>query len=485
MQELSEIRLDEESWHDIVELYTTNPIIKISRDSLLGALNKCPPTITLKSMPGQISKELELLLVFKWQPAMEMLYDNLKMRGICPYYYEKIPGTIHQYPVVPPMDSGYITITMGDDHKLKFKWYYYGSTGMRTIIGNQYDSKMQFYFESQSSMPNTHGKYRSAIHSLLKEYRTFNILRESTEIGSWNGVRPYHVIEYHPAKNRSGDDELTTLETFGEKVAGNVMMQTEMFNRARMRVRTDELMQAIQTSHAANTGAYHTRYDNKESNMSRTERQRSAFDGNRMLPLPADRIYKQTGHPVLVGDLEKARAAFDLYCASIMDFPLEMIQPQSKQRGANISGNARYWNERIKHWAGIFETFYKQALISIYGNTLQEGLDSFVTARTPLKKQLQTYIATDLKVEIPCSPMIDTAALQMLYEKGYIAKEVAGEHIFSNFGLPYSQMEIVTDPNELAKRVPLAVNKNGTTQPTSVAKQPAAKKAKVENSSIE
>jgi hypothetical protein len=118
-----EYRLDPASTLDIFDVYSTVAACRVARDIFVNMILQCPPTVTLKSSPGNISRELEMLLEHQYREWAEALYDNLKMFGICPYYFEAVPGTIHKFPVVPVFGSGYIVTLLTEKGKQEFKWY--------------------------------------------------------------------------------------------------------------------------------------------------------------------------------------------------------------------------------------------------------------------------------------------------------------------------------------------------------------------------
>jgi hypothetical protein len=95
LKELHEQPLNDQVAADLFDLYACVPTCKTARDIFVSVVLKCPPMVRLQSMPGGVSKELELLLDHQWRNWAESLYDWIKMFGICPYLYRRVPGTVH------------------------------------------------------------------------------------------------------------------------------------------------------------------------------------------------------------------------------------------------------------------------------------------------------------------------------------------------------------------------------------------------------
>lgn len=303
---------------------------------------------------------------------------------------------------------------------------------------------MNWWIVHRGQIPTIAGTLRSSVATLLPDYRTQRILRESTEIGSWHGVRPLHVIEHHPPKSATGAEEhLTTLESFGEDIAGLVMHESERLEQKKRTIRTAELLSAVRSTHVQNSDSVHTAFGASETEEARREREDTGLS-KRVLPLPNDRVYRAVSGPKLLGDLNAVTQRLDVNCAAIMDFPLEMLQSTSKAHAANTQGNSRFWNERAKHWIGEFERFYKHTLLMAYGDVLQEGLNKVVKLRrqASLQSVMQLYATTELTVEMPCSPMANWDVLRDMCDYGLIDKEAMGRHAFSNAGLPASELHV-------------------------------------------
>jgi hypothetical protein len=309
---------------------------------------------------------------------------------------------------------------------------------------------MHWWWESPSTLPTLAGTYRSPMATILRDLRTARILRESLEICAYQAARPFHVIESHPPKSNTGDDELTTLEAFGERVAGSVSQKIENMRQNKMRVKTSELVSAIHRAHSANVngGAGGSHYDRTEGGKESFERENTGFL-TRLMPLPPDKTYKSAAAPHLLGDLDQVEKRIDSSISAIMDFPRELLQPQSSVRGTNLQGNLRFWNERQKYWMAEFARAYKHTLLQIYGNVLQLGIDELSKRKRSyaFDRQQAIFASDDLHVEFSCSPIATFEDLHALHQFGIIKKETVGAYMLSQFGIPGYDLHVTKEPD--------------------------------------
>lgn len=222
---------------DVYEIYHKTSVVKTSRDAFLSMCLHNPPQVKFNS--GETTRlpteQLNLILTLYFVPWLKASYDWIKMVGVFPWYFETIRDTGFRVPVVPPFGSGYIVTLLNDRHKQEFRWYW-SDTG-------KHDRKM--FFERKDHVPTLNGSLTSPIASLLGEWKTQKIVRQSHELAAYRQAHQQHVFEYHPPRNQVGDDNVTTLETFGEKIAGDVISAQERMNDARITVRTDALYKAL------------------------------------------------------------------------------------------------------------------------------------------------------------------------------------------------------------------------------------------------
>jgi len=308
-QHLEGVRLNEEQVQDVYEMYHNVPYITVSRHAFITMVLDCPPEVKLKKHK-QVEQTLFISDIMKeyYLPFSHQVYDWIKMFGIYPWYSEKISGTEFSVPIIPPIGSGYIKTHLNAKHKQVYMWFWDDD------MKNGYDKRVKFRFKSNSSKPDIKGNLRSSIKSTLNEYKTIRLVQESTEIAAYNQARPQHVFEYKPPRNAPGDDNLTTLDSFGEDIAGIVQKQQEHLRLKKAGIRTDALKYSVMQSIAMNQGVQ-MRFGaqpilRSESGNTVWER-RNASLLDKAIPLQADYTYKAAATPKVAVDLIKITQHFE------------------------------------------------------------------------------------------------------------------------------------------------------------------------------
>ena len=436
----SEVRLHEGETVDIWEILHRLPFAKAACSIYNSIIAKSPASVQL-SRHQEMAPELKILFDLYW---MKWDYDSFVWEiafGVVPWRPIHVPGTIHQYPEVPKFGSGYISTYPDKNGSQRFKWYW--------TTGKNGEDK-SFYFDVKSNPPDLNGRYTSAISSLLYEWRSVKIVREAVEIASYNQARVQHIFEYHPPKNVPGDDNLATLEEFGDTIAGTVLSQQEGLQNAKMTLRSDALQDAISTANSRNRGLK-ARFGTHAYVRSETQGQKWELDNANVLekgiPLKADFYYKPAQSPHVHANLNELCTRLDHMASAIMDVPISLIEGAGKN-AANVQGSFRILNERIKDRQEYRKKITKKAFLIIYGKVIQEDLNRrtrLIHSERP-DIMLELYADTEVEIKIRDTPIITAADLQNLNLGGYMDKKVVAEHLFNVFGLPESDISVKKDP---------------------------------------
>jgi hypothetical protein len=438
----SEIRLNEAETADIWDIYHHLPVLKTASSVYGSIITKSPASVKL-AKSQKMAPELRILFDLYWIKWDFDSYIWETAFGVVPWRPIDISGTIHRYPTVPKYGSGYISTYLDKDGLQRFKWYW--------TVGSKLGEDKSFFFETKSNPPDINGHYTSAIAALLPDWRTTKIVREATEIASYQQARVQHVFEYHPPKNVPGDDNLATLEEFGDTIAGTVMSQQEGLQNAKMTIRSDALQDAISTANAKNRGLkakFGTPYGYLKSD---NQGQKWELDNANILekgiPLKADYYYKAVASPQVHANLTQLCERLDHMASALMDIPIALIEGMGKST-ANVQGSFRILNERIKDRQEYRKRTTKKAFLIIYGKMIQEDLNRrirLIRNERP-NVMLELYADTEVEVKIKDTPIISVADVQNLNLAGYIQKEVAAKHIFNILGLPEEDISVTKDP---------------------------------------
>ena len=407
---------------------------------------KCPATVKLKTLDRHQTKELDILMELYWLKWKITIYDYLQLFGIAPWYWKKLRGTNHYIPKCPPIMSGYFTTYIDSSKDQQYRFYYFDD--------EKYVSSM--YFEIKGHGPTVKGDIVSPVSTILADYRTSKILREAVELAWHQQARMQHVFEHHPQKNIPADDNLVTLESFGEEIAGVVQAQQEGLRASKMQIRRSDMQNALLVSSFRNKIQKQRFGTNKYL---RNEKDEEEWERNnaslleRGIALNADFVYKPVPAPQIQADYTRIMQRLDHLSSAIMDIPLNFVENTgSRTTTANIQGSMRFVNERIKDWIKFFERLTKKAFLINYGNVIQDELDKKNHNKKLKPEQLiSIYADQEVDVYMECSPIANVSDLRQAYYDGMIKKEDVAHHIFNVLGIPKTDIHISEFPDKYPK----------------------------------
>ncbi len=118
---LEETPLDENTIHDLLEMYRSTPVIKLARKSFLSMTLSEPFTFSIPAMGIVSNSEMAKIIGAYWMPWLRIVYDWCQLIGLCPYYFENKGD--HRIPIVPDFELGYITAIVDEKtHKVRYSW---------------------------------------------------------------------------------------------------------------------------------------------------------------------------------------------------------------------------------------------------------------------------------------------------------------------------------------------------------------------------
>lgn len=441
------IRLNEQQERDVTELYFGSPSIMMSRNSFMSMVIDCPPRVVLKNHPDiSESPMMADMMAEHYLPIAHKIYDWIKLKGVYPWYYKKIRNTGMTKPVIPELNSGYITTHLNKDHEQVFKWFWYGE--------RKHYSRMKFRTKKPNSQPDIHGNLRSDIYSAIAEYKTIKIVRESTEIASYHQARIQHIFEHKPPRNAPGDDNLTTLESFSDEIAGIVQRRQEGLRAKKMTLRTDSarlgVLEAISRNQHVKMRFGSHPVLRSEDRGTQWERQNANLLDS-AIPLQPDFVYKPAAVPKISVDLEPMSKRFDISLAATMEFPRQLIET-SGNRNVNDSSK-QFLNARIKDWNHFITKEFKNIFMTIHEQDLEAGFAPVVKARRERDDYQSIHINDEVEIVMPCSTIAEYDDLKKMYMDGIMDKQTFGEHAYSIFGLSTEDMTLQEYPDKFPREL--------------------------------
>lgn len=439
IQKLSERELNPSQCADCWEAFHKINSIVRAYEAFSALISQTLPQVKLKSLGLKLmTKELQAIMKFYYIPFLIELYKWDKIFGVCPWYLTKLSKSEHFVPIVPKFGSGRITTYLNKRNIQKFKWYWRFST----------EPDKRFNFEVKHHAPDIDGTLHSPISSILDDFRTLRIFRQAHEIGAYAQAHQQHVFEYHPPRNQIGDDNLMTLEGFGDEIAGAVMATQESLQSKKAQIRADDFYAAISSASASNRGIQQkfgrsAVYLKSEESGNAWEMQ-NVNAVERGIALRADISYKHVPPPHVTADFLKLREIIEHNGSSMMDIPLGAIETSGGKNVANVQGILRFINERIKDWTRHGGNIIQKILVMSYGQVVEAELQNqrkILRVIQP-EKHLNYMASEEIKVKIAATPLLAVQDVLQLATIGFMKDEVAAAHIFNILGLPEEEISI-------------------------------------------
>jgi hypothetical protein len=431
---------------DVAEMFDRVHVIQLARKSFLSMTLSEPFTFRIKRIGMRSNDDMTNIIRTWWMPWIRTVYDWIRKFGICPYYFIKKGD--HRIPVVPDLDLGFITIVVTAKHEIRYRWYW--------NHGTQTEQEADMYWVVTEGHPAPDGSLRSALASLLPDYRALVKLRDAQDVAATQAARPVHILEYRSQLGgQSADDDLTTLMSgFTARSAGVSRSRRQAMEANEIRIKQAELNRHLRRMQQANTA---------QTNVQQTlwtdtpEKQMDEIDsgwGNRVIPLRPDWHYVQSAKPSLVADYYHAQMQFNTMAAAIMDFALEMLTPTGTSRVQNVQGSRYFESERVREQTATFESIIQAALVIAYKPKFQEVIEWRLRS---LKGDpgMVFVLHPELEVEVDLSINTDQSQeeLDWLWMRGLITKQTLGERYFKSRNMPAEDLVTLEYPDKLPREL--------------------------------
>lgn len=445
-----EVTLDEATIKDILYMETSSPIIKIALRTFLAMTCGEPFTFSIPAIGLESNADMEKIIRAFWMPWLRKVYIWLKRIGICPYYFEKTPGSNgHKYPVVPDIELGYITVVVDKNHKLIFKWYWSHGTSTE-------EAKDMLWIQTEDR-PNHLGQIKSAWATLLPNYRSLLKLQKAQDIASTQAARPVHIMEFTPNARTANNDDLTHLVADFGKAAGITKARRDQLRNQEIRIKTAELYRQLQETHNANTiksTVQQTLWTDSSEQM--LEEMDAGFS-NRVVALRPDYHYKPAATPSLVASFYDAEVKFNILAAAQTDFSFELLQASGQSRSQNVEGAIQFLNGRVQETTAFFRDIIQTAIAIAYYDHFKETMDSarnWKIAHSKIKDASSVaflFPELDVQIELAGASASSYEEFRQLWLDGLMTQETLGRHAFNAKNLPLDQLVTLPYPDGIAK----------------------------------
>lgn len=447
----NETAVDDNTIRDVVEMYREAPVFGLARKAFLSKVVGEPFSFSIPAIGIVSNKDMEKLITAYWMPWLRIIYDWIQIIGICPYYFEKLENTEHYIPVIPEMSLGYITVTVGKDHKFQYKWYW--SHGTETE-----EAKNMLWIITENK-PTESGIIRSSLASLLPTYSSLLKLKRAQDVAVTQCARPVHIMEHLNNPHDGKNDDLTHLVAdFGAKAAGISKARREAAIQNNIRVKTAELARQLQATHNANTIKSTVQPTLWTETPADTLEEMDAGFSNRVVTLQKDWKYAQAAKPNVIVDYYKAEMQFNTLAAASMGFSMENLTPVGNARSQNIEGANNFENDCVRQQSAFYQSILKSALVIAYRKQFQQVMDDARNYRISTlggDPNKVAFLYPELDVQVDMSSAADTnyEELKQMHMDGLITKETMAMHLFKNKNMPMDQMTTLEWPDKVPKEM--------------------------------
>jgi hypothetical protein len=425
--------LDEASLADVREMWHNVPVIAVARRLFLSMVLSGSFSFAIPKLGLRSNTAMDKMIQAYWLPWLRQVYEWIKLVGVCPYFL--IRRGEHRVPVTPDWALGYISVeTVAREPARRFHWNWYAPDKTNPTM----------YWVLSEDAPSPYGVLRSALSTLLAQYRSLRILERAQDVAATQCARRVHVLERRPDQSLPNDG----LNRFSAYKNAETHQRHNEVADMQLRLRTRQIAQALNAQGRLRDAR------STATPLSWTESEAEALEeiddglARRVVVLNPGLAYKEPAKPSLVAKVEEARRQFDIMAAAAMDMALEMIMPLSAARAQSQQGVDRFQTERVREQVAFFSTALKNALILAYRDAFEETFGLAWRAQRT-HDAVMLYPELDVVVELVPAALATDAEITDLFAKGLISQATMGHLLFRSKNLPEALMTL-RPPVELA-----------------------------------
>ena len=470
---VNESMLNIDTLRDLLDMFNSMPIFDVASRSFLSMVLGEAFTFSIPAIGLVSSPEINKIIQAHWMPWLRSVYYTCKLLGICPYYFEKTVDGLHQIPVVPDLDMGYITVTVTEKHKIEYRFYW--------NHGIQPELEKNMLWIQTENRPTISGELRSPLVKLLPNYRSLRKLQRAQDIAATQAAKPVHVMEFVPTARMGTDDNLAHLQADFGGAAGITKARRDAMREHEIRVRTSNLYRSMREAQEQNLQQSTTQQTLWTDAPQDLLEEMDAGFANRVVALREGYKYTQAAKPTLVADYYAAEKEFNVIAASLMDFALELLQATSSSRVQNVEGAARFENDRVKEQTAFFTNIIRSALVIAYRDQFVQVMEDARNWRITRLHGDPANVAylfpeLDVQVDMTTSSVASYDELRDMLYDGIMTQKDFASHAYRAKNLPIEQMVTRAWPDNVPKE--RLVRPEKPTDAVAKSTKPPKKKAK-------
>lgn len=433
----SSIPLKEDEERDIIRMFRSVPMIQIALKQFMAMTLAKPFKFSIPRLSLESNEDMEKLVTTFWMPWLRECHVYAKIYGVVPYWIEKKKNA-HPIPRCPPLGSGQIKINFDIKTRSIVYEFYWKSFG--TFKGStEPDKKMLWFITEDKPLPD--GSFMSPLSTLLGMFRDLLILEEALNIYGRNAPRPVHILEFDPrGEGRAGMD--TNFKLFApqfQAAAGIAEKQLEQLKNQEImnKIRdTYEQLHQIQMENEKTT----QRVTWSENPLKSLEEMNAGFPNRTVILRPNWKYVKASEPKAPTSEYFKMLEEFDIQCAAIMDFTVELLKPSGSARSQNLESARKFENDRVNEKTALFTIWAQTALSLAYYDEFDE----------PMRKHRDKGMHPELDVKVDMS--VTTANSYDTYKQmchdGIIDQKTFAMEALKNANMPMEFMKL-HDPHDI------------------------------------
>ena len=447
---------------DIEEMFTKMPMLHAGMEATNGWALCHEPVIKWPDL-GKRGNEKNLgpyvrryIVPLRWE-----FYKRRKQFGITAWGQRKVGD--EWVPYCPPIGSGFIWRTWDKDERCYlYQWYWYNQENALPDTS----MRIKIWYE-----PDINGNYTSPAASVLGMFGLDKVVIASASRAIFHAAYLPTFLVSTPPRYKPGEEKIEIDWADAEELG----MQREGWARANERQQLDRgaAENAAAMAYAANRNLQTLDWGRNPVLNSESQKEREAREGNgimdRLVWLDDYRTPVPAASPALLADPLLYAKRMDELCATLVDFPMQMVISDRAQHAGNFDAQTTFARDRMKAILIQLNADLVEVIVDTMRDVLREEYiaQSIATANEIGRALTEVeYLAVhravhNLVIEQPCTPLVTLEQFVQLWELGLMDQEELADHAAHQLGIPREDMkvtplkrarELEMEQSELAKK---------------------------------
>lgn len=433
-----EISLDHELMDQLERMWDGIPGLQIGYEGFMSMVLCGGFSVEINSIGLRSNARQEVIFRRFYVPVLREIYKQIRLFGfaaICRHY---LPDQQVYVPAVCTRDMGHVSVRVernARDERVKtLRWYW---NDRRHDEGHAQDDTVRFIVHR---MPTADGRVNSAAISLLADYQLLCVAMKAAERAATNASIVPYFYKFNPPKWYLNDDDPKVGLSLPEEE--EELMRLERSDRLQERVymSRDMLMSAMQEARLAN------RPPLSSTAAAATTTAEPDPDAWHAHSFPLDPYYEpiQVKPPSILLKPQDLAKDLNQLGSAVAGIPFGLYVETHATRSANVKGNLRAANERIKDTIDDMSQWVKELFLFCNRERFKRTLLDLVRqeklkrkrSRLPRDDLIMLLALLEVDVKMDCTPLMTKEELTALRDEGALEEDDYKRHLLRLYGLP-------------------------------------------------